>query len=79
MEELKERLDDKELVCPDCYHPMSQHQNLVGCYAIVRSHSSSKNFEGGNDYCYCQRLRVGVESRVKIDKLKILVFLRMTW
>jgi len=46
----------KEFYCPDCNHPMKQHRNLIGCCEVVGEFNSSERFEGGKDYCYCQRL-----------------------
>ena len=43
-------------ICPDCDHPRSLHMNTVACCAVVGKHPDSDGFEGGLDYCFCERL-----------------------
>ena len=63
MKKIKEEESRKrEEKCPDCGHERKYHMNLVGCCYPIEKSPSSKKFEGGIEYCYCQRL----EGFVKI-------------
>lgn len=54
--------DCRDVLCGDCGHPWSLHQNTNACCAVIRKDDGSERFAGADVYCLCEQLKRPVDA-----------------